>query len=147
MVYSNLRHLKLLKYRLKLNQANKTLVEESPNLRRELFTYETVVRDSIFWLHRKEFFSIIELFISNNSNFEKFELDFSKLYIETETKFRNFVNDIKQIEKFQPNLQSEQFSSFVTAIFRETELVEDEYCSEEEVKEYVKDLYLKTFKI
>ena len=95
----------------------------------------------------KEFFSIIELFISNNSNFEKFELDFSKLYIETETKFRNFVNDIKQIEKFQPNLQSEQFSSFVTAIFRETELVEDEYCSEEEVKEYVKDLYLKTFKI
>jgi hypothetical protein len=50
---------------------------------------------------------------------------------------------LKQIEKFQPSTRSDRFASFIGSIYRQFEEVEDEYCTEQEVKDYVKKAYLK----
>lgn len=54
-----------------------------------------------------------------------------------------FVIDLKQIEKFQPSRRSYRFASVINSIYRQFEEVEDEYCTEQEVKDYVKEAYLK----
>ena len=54
-----------------------------------------------------------------------------------------FVIDLKQIEKFQSRTRSERFASIINSIYRQFEEVEDEYCTEQDVKDYVKEDYLK----
>ena len=71
------------------------------------------------------------------------ETAFTLLYYKTRQKFDIFVNDLKQIEKFQPSTRPDRFAGYMGGIFREFEAVEDEYCTEQEVKDYVKEAYLK----
>ena len=54
-----------------------------------------------------------------------------------------FVIDLKQIEKFQSRTRSERFARIINSIYRQFEEVEDEYCTEQDVKDYVKEDYLK----
>ncbi len=54
-----------------------------------------------------------------------------------------FIIDLKYIEKFQPSTRPYRFASFMGSIFRQFEDVEDEYCTKQEVKDYVKKVYLK----
>jgi len=67
-------------------------------------------------------------FLDNILDFDEFDTAFTLLYQKTREEFYMFVIDLKQIERFQPS----QF-----------EEVEDEYCTEQEVKDYVKEAYLK----
>ena len=82
-------------------------------------------------------------FLDNISNFDEFETAFTLLYYKTLEEFDIFVIDLKQIEKFQPSIRSDRFASYINAIFREFEGVEDEYCTEQDVTSYVKEIYLK----
>ena len=50
---------------------------------------------------------------------------------------------MEQIDKFQPSTRSYRFASFIGSIYRQFESVEDEYCTEQEVKDSVKEAYLK----
>lgn len=54
-----------------------------------------------------------------------------------------FKIDLERIEKFQPSTRSYWFASVICSIYRQFEEVEDEYCTEQEVKDYVKEAYLK----
>jgi len=49
---------------------------------------------------------------------------------------------LKRIENFHPNPRSYKFSSWITTIYRQFEELEDEYCTEQEVKDFVKKVYL-----
>ena len=82
-------------------------------------------------------------FLDDIINFDEFETAFRLLYYKTREKFGMFIIDLKQIEKFQPSTRSDRVAHYINAIFREFEAVEDEYCTEQELKDYVKEVYLK----
>ena len=69
----------------------------------------------------------LELLLDPNS-FEEFDM---------------FVIDLEKIDKFQPSTRSYRFASVIGSIYRQFEDVEDEYSTEQEVKDYVKEAYLK----
>jgi hypothetical protein len=48
--------------------------------------------------------------------------------------------DLKGLKNFQHNPRSDRFCSFVTSVFRQFEELEDEYCTEQEVKDYVRGI-------
>ena len=71
----------------------------------------------------------------------EFKTAFTLLYYKTREKFDMFIVDLEQIEKFEPSTRSYQFASVINSIYRQFEEVEDEYCTEQEVKDYVKEAY------
>ena len=109
----------------------------------ELLDSNIAVEEQVFWTHRGEFFLVMKNFLDNITNFDEFETAFTLLYQKTREEFDTFVIDLKQIENFQPSTRSDRFASFINAIFREFEEVEDEYSTEQEVKYSVEKVYLK----
>ena len=74
---------------------------------------------------------------------EQFEIDFSQLWWETMKVYDAFEIDLKRVKNFQPNPRSNKFGSFITFIFHQFEVLEDEDCTEEEVKNIVRDVLRK----
>lgn len=143
MIYKKERHKQLVIRSRDLKNQGKTLFRENPEEYSELLDYEIVVEEQIFWTNRGKFFLVMKDFLDNIINFDEFETAFRLLYHKTREEFDMFVIDLKQIEKFQPSTRSDRFAGYVNAIFREFEAVEDEYCTEQDVKDYVKEAYLK----
>ena len=143
MIYKKERHKQLVIRSRDLKNQGKTLFRENPEEYSELLDYEIAVEEQIFWTNRGEFFLVMKDFLDNIINFDEFETAFTLLYHKTREEFDMFVIDLKQIEKFQPSTRSDRFAGYINAIFREFEGVEDEYCTEQEVKYYVKEAYLK----
>ena len=143
MIYKKERHKQLVIRSRNLNNQGKTLFRENPEEYYELLDYEIAVEEQIFWTNRGEFFLVMKDFLDNIINFDEFETAFTLLYLKTREEFDVFVIDLKQIEKFQPSTRSDRFAGYINAIFREFEAVEDECCTEQEVKYYVKEAYLK----
>ena len=143
MDYSKKRHIQLLKRSQDLKNQGKTLFRENPEEDSQLSKYNIAVEEQVFWTHREEFFLVMKNFLDNSINFDEFETAFTLLYRKTREEVDVFVIDLKQIEKFQPSTRSYRFASFIGSIFRQFEEVEDEYCTKQEVKDYVKEAYLK----
>ena len=143
MIYKKERHKQLVISSKDLKNQGKTLFRENPEEYSELLDYEIAVEEQIFWTNRGEFFLVMKDFLDNIINFDEFETAFTLLYYKTRKEFDIFVIDLKQIEKFQPSTRSDRFAGYINAIFREFEAVEDEYCTEQELKYYVKEVYLK----
>ncbi len=143
MTYNKERHKQLVIRSQDLKNQGKTLFRENPEEYSELLDYNIAVEEQVFWTHRGEFFLVMKDFLDNIINFDEFETAFTLLHHKTCEEFDMFVIDLKQIEKFQPSTRSDRFASFINAIFREFEVVEDEYCTEQNVKDYVKEAYLK----
>ena len=81
--------------------------------------------------------------LDNILDFDEFETAFSLLYEEVRKEVNMFKIDLEQIDKFQPRRRSYRFASVLGLIYRQFEEVEDEYCTEQEVNDYVKEAYLK----
>ena len=143
MIYKKERHKQLVIRSRNLKNQGKTLFRENPEEYSELLDYNIAVEEQVFWTHRGEFFLIMKNFLDNILDFDEFETAFTLLYQKTREEFDMFVIDLKQIEKFQPSRRSYRFASVINAIYRQFEEVEDEYCTEQEVKDYVKEAYLK----
>lgn len=143
MIYNKEKHKQLVIRSRDLKNQGKTLFRENPEEYSELLDYEIAVEEQIFWTNRGEFFLVMKDFLDNIINFDEFETAFTLLYLKTREEFDVFVIDLKQIEKFQPSTRSDRFAGYINAIFREFEAVEDECCTEQEVKYYVKEAYLK----
>ena len=47
--------------------------------------------------------------------------------------------DLKGLKNFELDSKSDGFGSFITAVFRQFEVLEDEECTEQEVKDYVRN--------
>lgn len=82
-------------------------------------------------------------FLDNIFDFDEFETAFSLFYEKIRKEVNMFKIDLERIEKFQLNTRSYWFASVICSIYRQFEEVEDEYCTEQEVKDYVKEAYLK----
>lgn len=143
MIYKKERHKQLVIHSRNLKNQGKTLFREDPEEYSELLDYNIAVEEQVFWTHRGEFFLIMKNFLDNILDFDEFETAFTLLYQKTREEFDMFVIDLKQIEKFQPSRRSYRFASVINSIYRQFEEVEDEYCTEQEVKDYVKEAYLK----
>ena len=143
MTYNKERHKQLVIRSQDLKNQGKTLFRENPEEYSELLDYNIAVEEQVFWTHRGEFFLVMKNFLDNIINFDEFETAFTLLYRKTRDEFYMFLIDLKQIEKFQPSTRSDRFASFINAIFREFEEVEDEYCTKQEVKDSVEKVYLK----
>lgn len=143
MIYKKERHKQLVIRSRDLKNQGKTLFRENPEEYSELLDYERAVEEQIFWTNRGEFFLVMKDFLDNIITFDEFETAFTLVYHKTREEFDMFVIDLKQIEKFQPSTRSDRFAGYINAIFREFEAVEEEYCTEQDLKDYVKETYLK----
>ena len=48
--------------------------------------------------------------------------------------------DLKGLKNFELDPKSDGFGSLVTSVFRQFEVLEDEECTEQEVRDYVRDI-------
>ena len=143
MIYNQQRHIELLKRLQDFKNQGKNLFIENPEEDSELSKYNIAVEEQVFWTHREDFFLLMKNFLDNILDFDEFETAFSLLYRKTTEEVDMFIIDLKQIEKFQPSPRSYRFASFIGSIFRQFEEVEDESCTERDVKDFVKKVYLK----
>ena len=141
--YSNKKHLKLLNYLLDCKNQSKSLHIEDPEADAELNQYQIYLQDHIFWSKREGFVLLMKYFLDDSLELEQFEIDFSLLWWETMNEYDAFALDLKRIDNFHPNSGSCEFCSWITAIYRQFEDLEDEYCTKQEVKDFVKKVYLK----
>ena len=73
---------------------------------------------------------------------EQFEIAFSKLWWEAMKLCDEFEINLQEFKNFdfEPDPKSDGFGSLVTSVFRQFEVLEDEECTEQEVKDYVRDI-------
>ena len=143
MIYKKERHKQLVIRSQDLKNQGKNLFLENPEEYSELLDYEIAIEEQVFWTHRENFVLIMKNFLDNILDFDEFESAFSLFYEEVRKEVNMFKIDLEQIDKFQPSTRSYRFASVIGSIYRQFEEVEDEYCTEQEVKYYVKEAYLK----
>lgn len=143
MTYNKERHKQLVIRLQDLKNQGKSLFLENPEEDLELSIYNVGVEEQVFWTHRENFVLIMKNFLDNILDFDEFETAFSFLYEEVRKEVDMFLIDLEHIDKFQPSTRSYRFASVIGSIYRQFEEIEDEYSTEQEVKDYVKEAYLK----
>lgn len=143
MIYNKERHKQLVISSQDLKNQGKNIFLENPKESSELSKYNVEIEEQVFWTHRENFVLIMKNFLENILDFDEFETAFSLLNEEVKKEVNMFKIDLEQIDKFQPSTRSYRFASVIGSIYRQFEEVEDEYCTEQEVKDYVKEAYLK----
>ena len=144
MTYNKESHKQLVIRSQDLKNQGKNLFLENPEEDSELSKYNIAVEEQVFWTHRENFVLIMKNFLDNILDFDEFETAFSLLYKEVRKEVNRFKIDLEQIEKFQPSTRSYRFASVIGSIYRQFEEVEDEYSTERDVKDFVKEFYLKS---
>ena len=103
----------------------------------ELLEYRCVLYNHIFWKSREQFALLMENYVHNSSDFEEFETVLSQLWWERMKVYDVFEIDLKGVENLQLDPRSDEFGSLVISIYRQFEVLEDEECTEQEVKNYI----------
>jgi len=139
MTYNKIRHLELLRRFLDFKNQGKDLYGENRDQYIELLHYQGRLQDQAFWKNREQFVLLMENFIHNSIDMEEFEIAFTRLWRKTFRAERAFQMDLKRVENLQLDPRSNRFGSFITAVFRQFEVLEDEECTEQDVKDYVRN--------
>ena len=143
MIYNKERHKQLVIRSQDLKNQGKNIFLENPKESSELSKYNVEIEEQVFWTHRENFVLIMKNFLENILDFDEFKTTFSLLNDEVRKEVNMFEIDLEQIDKFQPSTRSYRFASVIGSIYRQFEEVEEEYWTEQEVKDYVKEAYLK----
>ena len=138
--YNKVRHLELLRRFLDFKKQGKNFHKENRDEDLELLHYQSKLQDSIFWKSREQFALLMENFVNDSIDMEEFEIAFSRLWWENMEAHNAFKRDLKGLKNFELDPRSDRFCSFVTSVFRQFEILEDEDCTEQEVKDYVRDI-------
>jgi hypothetical protein len=72
----------------------------------------------------------MENFIYDSIDMEQFEYAFCRLWMETGQALTAFEMDLKAVKNLQLDPRSGGFSSFITFVYRQFEVLEDEYCTQ-----------------
>ena len=139
MTYNKIRHLKLLKCFLDYKKQGKDLYTENTDEYMELQKYRCALYHHIFWTRRKEFLLCMKNYVHDSIDFEHFKITFSRLWRDSMKKDKALQIDLKGLINFELDSKSDGFGSFITAVFRQFEVLEDEECTEQEVKDYVRN--------
>ena len=107
----------------------------------ELQYFEIRMQDHIFWKKRATFISLMENFIHNLITFEDFETKFSILWWESMKESDTIKFDLEKFKNRELSSESKNYCSYMTAIFRQFEEIDDEISTIEESKNFVKDIY------
>jgi hypothetical protein len=141
--YNKEKHHQLLKYSEDLRKQGKDLYRENRNEYMELLHYRGRLEDHAFWKNRKQFVLLMDNLIYGLIDMEKFEITFSRLWEETLSAHSAFQMDLKRVENLQLDPRSDGFGSLITSVYRQFEVLEDEECTEQEVKDYVQNMLQK----
>jgi len=141
--YNKVRHLELLRRFLDFKKQGKDLDTENRDECLELSRYQSKIQNYIFWKSREQFALLMENFVNDSIEMEEFENAFSRLWWKSMKEDDTFAIDLERVKNFQHNPRSDRFCSFVIAVFLQFEELEDEYCTEQEVKDYVRDILQK----
>lgn len=141
MTYNKERHKQLVIREQELKNQGKLLFRENPEENLELCKYNVLVDNHVYWTHREKFLLLMKNLLDNSFDFDEFETAFSIVFEEVRKEVNIFTRDLEQIEKFQPSTKSYLSGSF-GSIYRQFEAIEDEYLTEQDVKDYVKKTYL-----
>jgi hypothetical protein len=128
--YSKVRHLELLRRFLDLKKHGKDLYTKNRDEYLELLHYRGRLEDHAFWKSREQFVLLMENFVNDSIDIEQFKIAFSRFWRETFKAHDAFKIDLKRVKNFQYNPRSDRFCSFVTFVFRQFEVLEDENCTE-----------------
>ena len=142
MTYNKIRHLELLRRFLDFkNQGKNTydLYTENRDQYMELQEYRCALYHYIFWKNKEQFVLYMEDYVHNSIDFEHFEIAFSRLWTETFRADSAFQMDLKRVENLQLDPRSDGFGTLVTSVYPQFEVLEDEECTEQEVKDYVRN--------
>ena len=142
MTYNKKRHKQLVIRSQDLKNQGKILFIENPEENCELCEYNILVEEQVFWTHRENFVLIMKNFLDNIIDFDKFETAISILYRKVRKEADMLKIDLEHIDKFHPSTRSYSFARVICSIYRQFEEVEDEYSTEQEAKDYVKEAYL-----
>jgi hypothetical protein len=143
MTYNKIRHLELLRRLLDFKKQGKDLYREKRDEYFELNRYQCMVNDCIFWTRRKEFALCMENYVHDSIDFEHFEIAFSRLWEESMKAYNALERDLKGLKNFELDPKSDGFGRLVTFVYRQFEVLEDEECTEQEVKDIVRDVLRK----
>ena len=141
--YNKIRHLELLRRFLDSEKQGKNTYDlylENRDEYMELQEYRCTLYHHLFWKKKEQFVLLMENFIQDSIDMEEFETAFSRLWKETMKVYDAFEIDLKELKNFELDSNSDGFGSLVTAIFRQFEVLEDEECTEQEVKDYVRNI-------
>jgi len=141
--YNKIRHLELVKCFLDFKKVGKNIHDlylENRDEYMELQEYRCALYHHIFWKRKEQFVLYMENYVHNSIDFEHFEIAFSRLWKEMMEEDEALQMDLKRVENLQLDPRSDGFGSFVTSVFRQFEVLEDEDCTEQEVKDYVRDI-------
>jgi hypothetical protein len=139
MTYNKIRHLELLNHFLDLKKQGKDLYTENRDAYMEFQEYRCALYHHIFWKSKEQFVLLMENYTHNSIDMEQFEIAFSQLWKETMKVYDTFEMDLKRVENLQLDPRSDGFGSLVTYVYRQFEVLEDEECTEQEVKDYVRN--------
>jgi hypothetical protein len=107
----------------------------------ELNRYNSMVNYYIFWTGIKEFVLCMENYVHDFIDFEHFEIAFSRLWEESVEEYTKLEIDVKGLKNFKGDPKSDEFfrSVSVTVMYRYFEMLEDGECTEQEIKDSVRD--------
>ena len=139
--YNKVRHLELLRRFLDYKKQGKNFHRENRDEDLELLHYQSKLQDYIFWESREQFALLMKNLGNGSIDMEEFKISFSRLWWGNMEAHNAFKRDLKGLKNFELNPRSDRFCNFITAVFRQFEVLEDEECTEQEVKEYVRDIF------
>lgn len=140
MIYNKIRHLKLLRRFLNFRKQGRDLYRENKDEYMELQEYRCALYHHIFWKSKEQFVLLMDNFIHDFIDMEQFEIAFSQLWWENMKAYDAFEIDLKGLKNFELDPKSNKFGSSITSVFRQFEVLEDEECTEQEVKDYVRNI-------
>lgn len=141
--YDTQDHLRLWNLSLNYKKQGKSLFHENLESFLKLNQYESVLQDHIFWEKEEKFLLLLKNYSSDSLPFEEFESNYSALWSSTIKESEAFATNLKIVKNFHPNLESSDYCSWITAIYRKIEIYEDEGCTEQELKNYIQySLYI-----
>jgi len=98
--------------------------------------------NSIFWKNREPFVGWMENFIYDTIYRKEFERAFSRFWNDTFDAEMAFQIDVKGVENLQLDPKSNGFGSLITFVFRQFEVLEEDDCTDQEVKDIVRKILL-----
>jgi len=142
------RHIQLLKQKKKIQKENKCFWKENPKENLELLEYGAIVEDHFVWEDRFEIASVMEDFLSKNTDAHEFHDNVFGLRRKHQEKCKRFLSKLvsEEIKDFCQNKNAHKLTGFLSALYFECEHFETNF-DEAELYTSIENGFLKFQKI
>lgn len=137
MTYNNGKHLKLVEEFLDSKKKNKKIFFKNSKENMELHYCQIYLQDHLFWTKKNDFVLLMQNYINNSLTLEKFEIAYSLLWNSVMEEFQKIRLNLEALKNFEPSPESEKYTTYITAVYRQFEELDDEICTEQEARDYI----------